>query len=78
MKLWDNYLGKLALEIFEGINKLKIPDKITIPINRKTVWIFGPSLILWSLLIVAISDRFFRVKEIIIYPDGTKEYRVNP
>jgi hypothetical protein len=61
----------------EMSTNLKIPDKVTIPINRKTVWIFGLSLILWSLLIVAISDRFFRVKEIIIYPDGSREYRVD-
>jgi hypothetical protein len=71
-------LGKLTLEIFDNITSLKISDKVTIPINRKTVWTFGLSLILWSLLIVAISDRFFRVKEITVYPDGTTEYRVNP
>ena len=56
----------------------KLPDQITKPINRKTVWLFGFGVILWSLFVVAINDRFFRIDEIIVYPDGSREYRVNP
>jgi hypothetical protein len=56
----------------------KLPDKITVPINRKTIWIFGLSVIVWSLFIVFINDQFFRIEEIRVYPDGTTEYRVKP
>jgi hypothetical protein len=56
----------------------RLPDSITIPINRKTICIFGLSVIVWSLSIVAISETFFQIKEIMVYPDGTKEYRVKP
>jgi hypothetical protein len=56
----------------------KLPDEVTIPINRKTLFIFGLTIIVWSLLVVAVSEQFFQIKEITVYPDGTKEYRVQP
>jgi hypothetical protein len=38
----------------------------------------GARSIVWSLFIALISDKFFRIKEIMVYPDGLIEYRVNP